>query len=146
MKKDTRARGFTLIELMVVVVILGLLASIIVPNVIGRTDDAKIIKVKQDVTALENAMEMYRLDNGFYPTTDQGLTALVEKPAMEPAPESWRQGGYIKTLRPDPWKRPYQYLNPGTHKEIDIFSYGKDGKPGGEGLDADIGNWNSDEK
>src|SRR5690242_3199152 len=111
MKKQ---QGFTLIEVMVVVVILGILAAIIVPNVIGRADDAKIVKAKQDVLALENALEMYKLDNGVYPSTDQGLQALVKKPESDPRPTAWREGGYIKQLREDPWGHPYQYLNPGS--------------------------------
>lgn len=139
-----KERGFTIIEIMVVVFIIGLLASIIVPNIIGRTDEARVVKAKQDIISLENALEMYRLDNGFYPSTDQGLKALVEKPTTEPMPSAWRQGGYIKKLQNDPWGHPYQYLNPGVHGEIDIFCFGKDGKEGGEGLDADIGNWNAD--
>lgn len=137
-------KGFTLIEVMVVVVILGILASIIVPNVIGRADDAKIVKAKQDVQALENALEMYRLDNGFYPSTDQGLEALIKKPENEPRPSQWREGGYIKQLREDPWGNPYQYLNPGNHREIDVFSNGKPGKQNNEG--NQIGNWNAQDK
>lgn len=143
MRHKRKSYGFTLIEVMVVVVILGILAAIIVPNVIGRADDAKIVKAKQDVMALENALEMYRLDNGFYPSTDQGLQALVKKPESEPRPTTWREGGYVKQLRDDPWGHPYQYLNPGTHKEIDIFSAGKPGKNDDSNM---IGNWNTDEK
>ncbi len=144
MMKHVKYNGFTLIEVMVVVVILGVLAAIIVPNVIGRADDAKIVKVKQDVQALENALEMYRLDNGFYPSTDQGLEALIKKPENEPRPAQWRVGGYIKQLREDPWGNPYQYLNPGVHREIDVFSNGKPGKQNDEA--AQIGNWTTDEK
>lgn len=139
----TYQRGFTLIEIMVVVVILGVLAAMIVPNIIGRADEAKIVKAKQDVLAIENALEMYRLDNGFYPTTDQGLEALVKKPDSEPQPKGWRDGGYVKQLRNDPWGNPYEYLNPGTHKEIDIYSNGKPGKSNENNI---IGNWNVDEK
>ena len=141
-----KTQGFTIIEIMVVVFIIGLLASVIVPNLIGRTDEAKAVKAKQDIMVLENALEMYRLDNGYYPSTDQGLQALINKPTTEPIPRVWRQGGYIKKLQQDPWARPYQYANPGTHGEIDIFSLGRDGNPGGEGQDVDIGNWNADEK
>lgn len=139
-----KAKGFTLIELMVVVVILGILASIIVPNVISRPDDAKKVKAKQDIMVLENALEMYKLDNGFYPSTDQGLQALVSRPSSSPNPKSWREGGYIKSLKKDPWQNDYVYLNPGLHSAIDIFSYGADGQPGGEGFDATIGNWEED--
>ncbi len=135
--------GFTLIEVMVVVVILGILAAMIVPNIIGRTDDAKIVKAKQDILALENALEMYRLDNGFYPSTDQGLKALVKKPESDPRPQAWRDGGYVKQLRNDPWGAPYQYLNPGVHKEIDIFTNGKTGKPDEKN---EIGNWSVEEQ
>lgn len=126
---------------MVVVVILAILASFIAPNVINRPDDAKIVKVKQDLLTLENALDLYKLDNGFYPSTDQGLLALVQRPQGEPEPQNWRKGGYIKKLAKDPWQRPYQYLNPGLRGEIDIFSLGKDGKPGGEDINADLGNW-----
>lgn len=128
--------GFTLIEVLIVVVILGILASIIVPNIIGRTEDAKLVKVKQDILAIENALEMYHLDNGFYPSTDQGLQALVKRPDSEPVPRAWRQGGYLKQLRKDPWGRSYQYLYPGSHGEIDVFSLGKTGE------NKEIGNWN----
>jgi len=136
-------KGFTLIEVMVVVVILGVLAAIILPNVIGRADDAKLTKAKQDILAIENALEMYRLDNGFYPSTDQGLQALVKKPENDPKPTSWREGGYVKQLRKDPWGQNYQYLNPGTHGEIDIFSNGQPGKNKGETI---IGNWTVEDK
>jgi general secretion pathway protein G len=138
MKKNA---GFTLIEVMVVVVILAILASVVVPRIINRPDDAKVVKAHLDIQAIEGGLEMYRLDNGSYPTTDQGLRALVEKPTIEPIPSNWKAGGYIQQLRMDPWDHPYQYLNPGVHGEFDLFSYGADGKPGGEGLDGDIGNW-----
>ncbi len=134
-----KSKGFTLIEIMVVVVILGILAAFIVPNVISRAEDAKAVKVKQDIIALENSLDMFRLDNGFYPSTDQGLLALVNKPNSEPMPSAWRQEGYIKQLKNDPWGHPYQYLNPGIRKEIDIFSFGKIGKPSDK---YEIGNWN----
>lgn len=136
--------AFTLIEIMVVVVILGILATIIVPKIVSRPDQAKVVKAKQDILALESALELYKLDNGFYPSTDQGLQALVVKPESDPVPQQWKDGGYLKRLRQDPWGRPYYYLNPGEHGEIDIFSYGADGQPGGEGYNAEIGNW--DEK
>ena len=136
-----QSQGFTLIEVMVVVVILGILAAFIVPRIIGRPDEAKVAKVKSDVRALQTALDLYRLDNGVYPTTEQGLKALVKLPTTEPIPTGWRTGGYIQKLNNDPWGRPYLYLNPGEHLEIDIFSYGAAGKPGGEGINAEIGNW-----
>lgn len=139
--KTKHLKGFTLIEVMVVVVILGILASIIVPNIISRPDDAKVVKARQDILALESALQMYKLDNGFYPTTDQGLQALVVRPTQEPLPKFWREGGYIKKLNQDPWSRDYRYLNPGVHGEIDLYSLGADGREGGEGFDSDIGNW-----
>ncbi len=138
-----RNRGFTLIEVMVVVVILGILAAFIVPKIIGRPDEAKVAKVKSDVQALQTAMDLYRLDNGRYPTTEQGLRALVEKPSSDPIPTGWRTGGYIQKLNDDPWGRVYLYTNPGEHGEIDIFSYGAEGKPGGEGISSTIGNWSN---
>jgi general secretion pathway protein G len=138
-----RARGFTLIEIMVVITILGILAALIVPRVVGRTDDARITAAKTDISGIMNALKMYRLDNGRYPTTEQGLRALIEKPAAEPVPNNWKQGGYLerRTVPSDPWGKEYQYLNPGLRGEIDVFSYGRDGQPGGEGPDAEIGNW-----
>jgi general secretion pathway protein G len=123
-----QSRGFTLIEVMVVVVILGILAAFIVPKIIGRPDEAKVAKVKSDVSALQTALDLYRLDNGAYPTADQGLQALIKKPTAEPIPNGWRTGGYIQKLNDDPWGRPYLYLNPGEHLEVDIFSYGAAGK------------------
>lgn len=135
-------RGFSLIEIMVVVVILGILASLIVPKIIDRPNDARIVKAKHDVLGIQNALDLYRLDNGFYPSTDQGLLALVEKPTTNPAPRNWKL--YLKSLPKDPWGRDYVYLNPGQHGEIDIFTFGASGQPGGEGADAEIGNWNAD--
>lgn len=140
-KKNQQA-GFTLIEIMVVVVILSILAAVVVPRIMDRPDQAREIKAKQDIRILENALRLYKLDNFFYPTTDQGLEALVEKTRSEPVPRKWKEGGYIDRLPKDPWGFPYQYLNPGVHGEIDIFALGADGKPGGEGINADIGNWN----
>ena len=134
--------GFTLIEIMIVVVILGILAAMIVPKVMGRPDEARIIAAKQDIAALGQALKLYRLDNIRYPATDQGLQALVVKPTSEPIPPNWKSGGYLDRLPKDPWGHDYQYLNPGTHGEIDVFSLGADGAPGGEGNDADIGSWN----
>jgi len=137
------ARGFTLIEIMVVITILGVLAALIVPRVVGRTDDAKIAAAKQDIASIMQALKLYRLDNGRYPTTDQGLLALIAKPTAEPVPSNWKQGGYIErsTVPTDPWGEPYKYLNPGIRGEIDVFSLGRDKTNGGEGPDADIGSW-----
>jgi general secretion pathway protein G len=141
--KATRyARGFTLIEIMVVVIIIGLLAAVIVPQVVSKVDEAKVTKAKSDVQTLETALTMYRLDNSKYPTTDQGLQALVTQPT-DPSIRHWRQGGYIPHLSKDPWGNEYQYTSPGTHnKDYDLYSLGADGQPGGDGIDADIGNWN----
>lgn len=137
-----RQSGFTLIEVMVVVVILGILASIIVPKIMDKPDQARIVKAQQDIRAIQSALEMYRLDNYAYPTTDQGLDALVQKPSGNPEPPHWKQ--YLDRLPRDPWGHPYQYLNPGVHGPIDIWSYGADAQPGGSGVNADIGNWNQD--
>ncbi|KTD64101.1 GspG family T2SS major pseudopilin variant LspG [Legionella spiritensis] len=134
-------KGFSLIEIMVVVVILGILASIVVPKIISRPDEARVVKAKQDVLAIQNAMDLYKLDNGFYPSTDQGLLALVEKPTSNPEPRDWKQ--YLKSLPKDPWGREYLFLNPGQHSEIDIFTLGADGQPGGTGINAEIGNWDA---
>ena len=136
-------RGFTLIEIMVVITILGILAALIVPRVVGRTDDARIAAAKQDIASLLQALKLYRLDNGSYPSTEQGLKALLAKPTIEPMPQNWKQGGYLERSSPpkDPWGNDYKYLNPGLKGEIDVFSYGRDGASGGEGVDADIGSW-----
>lgn len=134
-------RGFTLIEMMVVIVIMGVLAALIVPKVMNRPDEARIVAAKQDIAALSQALKLYRLDNRRYPSTEQGLQALVQKPTIAPIPDNWKTGGYLERLPKDPWGAPYQYLAPGVHGEIDIFSFGADGQAGGEGNDADIGNW-----
>lgn len=133
-------QGFTLIEIMVVVIIIGLLAAIIGPQVMGRVDDAKITKVQSDVQAIESGLTLYKLDNFRYPTTEQGLRALVEKPA-DPNVRNWKAPGYLKRLNKDPWGNDYQYASPGSHGEFDVSSLGADGQAGGEGADADIGNW-----
>lgn len=136
--------GFTLIEIMVVVVIIGLLAAVIVPQVVDKVDQARVAKAKQDITSLETALTMYRLDNSKYPTTDQGLGALTTQPT-DPSIRNWRPGGYIKRISKDPWGNDYQYVYPGTHgSEYDLYSLGADNQPGGEGTDADIGNWNAE--
>ncbi len=134
--------GFTLLEIMVVVVILGILAALVVPKIISRPDEARVVAARQDIATLMQALKLYRLDNLRYPTTEQGLQALVTKPATAPLAPNWKAGGYLERLPKDPWSNPYQYLNPGVHGEIDVFSLGADGAAGGEGVDADIGSWN----
>lgn len=134
-------RGFSLIEIMVVVVILGILASIVVPKIISRPDEARVVKAKQDVLSIQSALDLYKLDNGFYPSTDQSLVALVEKPDTNPVPQSWQS--YLKSLPKDPWGRDYLYLNPGEHGDVDVFTLGADGQPGGTGINAEVGNWNA---
>ena len=136
-----RLRGFTLIEIMVVVVIMGVLAALLVPRLMGRADDARILAAKQDITTLMQALKLYRLDNQRLPTTEQGLQALVVRPTVAPLAPNWKTGGYLDRLNKDPWGNPYQYLAPGLHGEVDVFSYGADSKPGGIGVDADIGSW-----
>jgi len=135
------ARGFTLIEIMVVVVILAVLAALIVPRVMSRPDEARVVAAQQDVRALVQALKLYRLDNQRYPTTEQGLDALVKPPALPPLPANWKAGGYLERLPRDPWGNAYQYLNPGIRAEVDVFSFGADGVAGGEGFDADVGSW-----
>jgi len=133
--------GFTLIEVMVVVVILSILAALVVPKIMDSPQRARVAKAKQDIRALESALNLYKLDNFLYPSTDQGLDALVHKPAGEPQAANWN-GPYVMRLQKDPWGQPYLYLNPGVQGEIDIFTYGVDGQAGGDGVNADIGNWN----
>jgi general secretion pathway protein G len=133
--------GFTLLEVMVVMVILGLLAALVAPKILGRTDEARVVAARHDIASLVQALKMYRLDNLRYPASEQGLQALVARPATAPVPPNWRAGGYIERLPRDPWGNPYQYLYPGTRGEIDVFSFGPDGVAGGEGNDADIGSW-----
>ena len=134
-----KASGFTLIEILVVVVILGILAAIVVPRVMQHPGEARQVRAKQDVQAIVTALNTYKLDNFTYPSTEQGLDALVRKPSGEPAAPNWH--GYLDKLPKDPWGRPYLYLHPGIHGDIDVFSYGADGKPGGEGENGDVGNW-----
>ena len=133
-------RGFTLIEIMVVIVILGILASLVVPKIMSRPDDARLIAARQDISSLTQALKLYRLDNQNYPTTEQGLAALVQKPNSPPIPNNWKSGGYVDRLPKDPWGNDFQYLSPGLKGEIDVFSLGADGAPGGEGNNADIYN------
>lgn len=135
----SQTRGFSLIEIMVVVVILGILSAIVVPKLMSRPDDARMVKAKQDILAIQTSLNLYKLDNGFYPTTDQGLNALVTKPSSAPQPKHWHQ--YLPSLPIDPWDEAYVYLNPGQHSEIDIFSYGPGGQAAGESNDKIIGNW-----
>ena len=136
--RDHPQAGFTLIEIMVVIAIIGILATLIVPKIMGRPDEARITAAKHDLATISQALKLYRLDIGRYPTTEQGLKALVERPTSEPVPQNWKNGGYLDRLPNDPWGNPYQYANPGTKGEIDVFSYGADGKPGGTALDADL--------
>ncbi|GEA61359.1 type II secretion system major pseudopilin GspG [Vibrio comitans] len=142
MKYNKKQQGFTLLEVMVVVVILGILASFVVPNLLGNKEKADQQKAITDIVALENALDMYKLDNSVYPTTDQGLDALVSRPTGSPEPRNYRNDGYIRRLPSDPWGNEYQYLSPGDNGNIDIFTLGADGQEGGEGPAADIGNWN----
>jgi general secretion pathway protein G len=139
----SRESGFTLIEIMVVVVIIAILAALIVPKVMSRPDEARVVAARHDVATLMQALKLYRLDNLRYPTTEQGLEALVTRPTAGPLPANWKAGGYLERLPKDPWGNSYQYLNPGLRGEIDVFSFGADGAAGGEGVDADIGSWNA---
>jgi general secretion pathway protein G len=136
-----RGAGFTLIEVMVVVVILGILAAVVVPRIMDNPDRARVTVVRADLNNITSALSLYRLDNFSYPSTDQGLEALVDRPASLPEGASYKPGGYLPQLPRDPWGNPYQYLQPGVHGDFDLWSLGADGAPGGEGLAADIGNW-----
>jgi general secretion pathway protein G len=137
--KAKQQRGFTLIELMVVLAIIGILAALVVPNVLGRADDARVTAARTDVGNLTQALKLYKLDNQRFPTAEQGLQALVVRPSAEPVPSNWKS--YLDKLPADPWGRPYQYLNPGLKGEVDVMSWGADGKSGGDGANADIGSW-----
>jgi general secretion pathway protein G len=145
MNRTISTRGFTLIEVMVVLVILGILATLVVPRIMSRPDEARIIAAKQDINSIGQALKLYRLDNHAYPTTDQGLQALVTKPTAPPAPPNWKTGGYLDRLPKDPWGNEYKYLSPGVKNtnDVDIFSLGADGVTGGEGNDADVGSWSN---
>jgi general secretion pathway protein G len=138
-----RARGFTLIEIMVVVVIMGVLAALVVPKLLSRTGESKVAAAKVDIATLMQALKLYKLDNQRYPTTEQGLQALITKPTAGPAANGWKAGGYLEKMPKDPWGNPYQYLSPGVHGEVDVFSFGADGQAGGTGEDADIGSWDN---
>lgn len=140
-QRTTRSRGFTLVEIMVVVVIIGILGALVVPKLLGRTGESRVTAAKVDIATMMQALKLYKLDNQRYPTTEQGLNALIVKPTGGPAANGWKQGGYIEKLPKDPWGNAYQYLSPGLKGEIDVFSYGADGQPGGTGEDADVGSW-----
>jgi general secretion pathway protein G len=139
--KKNNSLGFTLIEVMVVILIIGVLAALVVPKVMSRPDEARITAAKADIANINQALNLYKLDNGRYPSTEQGLTALVKKPTVSPIPENWKNDGYLDRVPKDPWGSPYQYLQPGVHGTIDVFSFGADRAAGGEGNDADIGSW-----
>lgn len=144
MNKRNTQKGFTLIEIMVVVVIIGVLAALIVPSVLGRADEARVTAAKTDLQAIANALDLYKLDNYDYPSTDQGLDALVSRPSGQPEALNWNPDGYLKKLPKDPWKRDYIYISPGTHGAFDLYSLGADGREGGEGYAADILSWDDE--
>ena len=139
--RKSKNLGFTLIEILVVVTILAILGALVVPKIMDRPNDARVVTAKHDLGTLVAALKLYKLDNGRYPTTDQGLKALVEKPSSDPLPANWKQGGYLEKMPKDPWGHDYLYLNPGIKGEIDVMSYGADGQEGGEGFGADLGSW-----
>lgn len=137
------ARGFTLVEIMVVVVIIGILGALVVPKLLGRTGESRVTAAKVDIATMMQALKLYKLDNQRYPTTEQGLQSLIERPSNGPAANGWKTGGYIEKLPKDPWGNPYQFLSPGVKGEVDLFSLGADGQPGGTADDADIGSWDN---
>jgi general secretion pathway protein G len=137
------SRGFTLVEIMVVVVIIGILGALVVPKLLSRTGESRVTAAKVDIATMMQALKLYKLDNQRYPTTEQGLNSLVTKPTAGPGANGWKSGGYVEKLPKDPWGNPYQYLSPGVHGEIDVFSLGADGQPGGAGDDTDIGSWDN---
>ncbi len=141
----SRGAGFSLVEILVVLVIMGLLISVVAPTVLNRADEARVQKVQADFKAIETALKIYRLDNYVYPTTEQGLEALVEPSTLDPEPRNFKEGGYLAEVPVDPWGRPYLYLSPGERGEVDIYTLGADGLSGGEGQNADIGNWRDKE-
>lgn len=149
MKNDQmKSQGFTLIEIMVVLIILGILAGLIIPRIMGRPEQARRMKARVQIESIETALKLYKLDNGTYPTTEQGLKALVEPPEVGKLARSWREGGYLEKGKVplDPWKNEYIYLSPGIHDDFDLISYGPDGQPGGDGEDRDVNNWESEEE
>ncbi len=137
------SRGFTLVEIMVVVVIIGILGALVVPKLLSRTGESRVTAAKVDISTLMQALKLYKLDNQRYPTTEQGLNSLITKPSSGPSANGWKTGGYVEKLPKDPWGNPYQYLAPGIHGEVDLFSLGADGQPGGAGDDADVGSWDN---
>jgi general secretion pathway protein G len=142
LKAQRRQRGFTLVEIMVVVVIIGILGALVVPKLLGRTGESRVTAARVDISTLMSALKLYKLDNQRYPSTDQGLQALIQKPTSGPAANGWKEGGYLERLPKDPWGNPYQYLSPGIHgNDVEIMSLGADGQPGGTGEDADVGSW-----
>jgi general secretion pathway protein G len=140
-----RNAGFSLVEILVVLVIMGLLISVVAPTVLNRADEARVQKAQADFKSIETALKIYRLDNYVYPTTEQGLEALVERSTLDPEPRNFKEGGYLEDVPIDPWGRPYLYMSPGEHGEIDIYTLGADGLSGGEDQSADIGNWKAEE-
>lgn len=142
--KRVAEAGFTLIELMVCLVILGIMLAIIMPKIMHRPDQARAVKAKEDIQAISSSLDMYKLDNGFYPSTAQGLKALVKKPGGDPKPDNYATGGYLRNLPKDPWHHPYHFTNPGQHGDVDIYTYGATNQPGGKGLVGEIGNWSND--